>query len=83
MSLICPSSAHPALTVGSGNAPRGLELLKKSEVYIFDEFTSSLDNLTEKKILDNLKELSKTMIFVAHKKEVMDICDTIYDLSSK
>ena len=58
-------------------------LLKKSEVYIFDEFTSSLDNLTEKKILDNLKELSKTMIFVAHKKEVMDICDTIYDLSSK
>ena len=34
---------------------------------ILDEATSSLDILTEKKIIDNLMKLNKTIIFIAHR----------------
>ncbi|MFM0879324.1 peptide cleavage/export ABC transporter ComA [Streptococcus suis] len=42
-------------------------LLTDSPVLILDEATSSLDVLTEKKIIDNLMELDKTLIFIAHR----------------
>ncbi|MGT2948611.1 peptide cleavage/export ABC transporter [Streptococcus devriesei] len=43
-------------------------LLTKSPVLILDEATSSLDILTEKKIVDNLLQMTdKTIIFVAHR----------------
>ena len=42
-------------------------LLTKSPVLILDESTSSLDVLTEKKVIDNLMALDKTIIFVAHR----------------
>ena len=34
---------------------------------ILDEATSSLDILTEKRIIDNLMQLDKTIIFIAHR----------------
>lgn len=42
-------------------------LLTDSQILILDEATSSLDVLTEKKIIDNLMELNKTLIFIAHR----------------
>ena len=42
-------------------------LLTDSPVLILDEATSSLDVLTEKKIIDNLMQLDKTLIFIAHR----------------
>ena len=42
-------------------------LLTKSPILILDESTSSLDVLTEKQVIDNLMQLDKTIIFVAHR----------------
>lgn len=42
-------------------------LLTDAPILILDEATSSLDILTEKKIIDNLMKLDKTIIFIAHR----------------
>ncbi len=43
-------------------------LLSPAKVLIFDESTSGLDTLTEKKLIDNLLSLSdRTIIFIAHR----------------
>lgn len=42
-------------------------LLADSPVLVLDEATSSLDILTEKKIIDNLLKLDKTLVFIAHR----------------
>ncbi|NOP50305.1 ATP-binding cassette domain-containing protein, partial [Klebsiella pneumoniae] len=42
-------------------------LLKDASLLILDEATSSLDILTEKRIVDNLIALDKTLIFIAHR----------------
>lgn len=42
-------------------------LLTDSPIMILDEATSSLDVLTEKKIIDRLMALDKTLIFIAHR----------------
>ena len=55
-------------------------LYKNPSILIFDEFTSSLDKLTEIEILNNIKMLkgSKTLIISSHSDEVKKICDKIY-----
>ncbi|MGA3275816.1 peptide cleavage/export ABC transporter [Lactiplantibacillus pentosus] len=53
-------------------------LLTKSKVIIFDESTSSLDPLTEEKVIKNLLGLkNKTLIFIAHRLEVAQMTDSI------
>ena len=43
-------------------------LLSPAKVLIFDEATSGLDTITEKKVVDNLMKLkNKTIIFIAHR----------------
>ena len=43
-------------------------LLTSAHVLIFDESTSSLDPITEKRIVENLLEIEdRTMIFIAHR----------------
>lgn len=42
-------------------------LLTDAPIMILDEATSSLDILTEKRIVDNLLSLDKTLIFIAHR----------------
>ncbi len=42
-------------------------LLTDAPILILDEATSSLDILTEKRIVDNLMNLDKTLIFIAHR----------------
>lgn len=46
-------------------------LLSPAKVLIFDESTSGLDSITEKKVVDNLMSLTdKTIIFIAHRLSV-------------
>ena len=47
-------------------------LALKPEVIIFDEATSNLDPITEKKICDNLKKLHITQIVITHRLSVSD-----------
>ena len=42
-------------------------LLTDASILILDEATSSLDILTEKRIVNNLMNLDKTLIFIAHR----------------
>ena len=47
---------------------------------ILDEATSSLDNLTEKKIMDSIHFLKrkKTLIVVTHRLSTVNKCDKIF-----
>jgi len=49
-------------------------------VLIFDEATSSLDNVTEKGVLKAIESVSKlkTMIVIAHRLTTVKNCDRIY-----
>ena len=56
-------------------------LYKDPEILILDEFTSSIDQDTEKSILQNLKkyqtEKDKTIIIISHKLDPLKYCDKI------
>ncbi len=53
-----------------------------SPVLLLDECTSSLDQQTEKALLDNLKTLTdKTIVIVTHRDAVLDICSKIYEFT--
>ena len=57
-------------------------LYKDPDILIFDESTNSLDNKTEKDILNSIKKLkgSKTIILVSHELSVLSKCDRIINL---
>jgi ABC-type bacteriocin/lantibiotic exporter with double-glycine peptidase domain len=57
-------------------------LYKRPEILILDEATSSLDERSENEILHTINNLKNklTIIIVAHKKSVLDFCDTIYEI---
>lgn len=58
-------------------------LLKDSKVLIFDEATSSLDNLSQEKIIGSINELrkNKTIITIAHRLSTIIDCDEIFFVS--
>jgi ABC-type bacteriocin/lantibiotic exporter with double-glycine peptidase domain len=53
-------------------------------VFILDESTSSLDVETELEIQKEILELKgkKTLIIIAHKKDFLNLCDTVYKLNN-
>jgi ABC-type bacteriocin/lantibiotic exporter with double-glycine peptidase domain len=54
-------------------------LYANSEIVILDESTSSIEEISELKIYENLKKLkNKTIIFVTHKKSITKYCDEFY-----
>ena len=54
-------------------------LLKESQIYVFDESTSQVDTITEKKIYDKKKSLiNSTTITIAHSLYTVKDVDTIY-----
>lgn len=49
-------------------------------VLLLDEATASLDETTEKKLLENLRSLTdKTVIIVTHRRAALSICDRVFD----
>lgn len=58
-------------------------LYSNSDLIILDEFTSALDNETEEKIVNNIKQLSeqgKIVIIITHRKCPLSITNKIIDL---
>ena len=60
-------------------------LYYEPDIIVFDESTNSLDLINEEKILKLIHEISanKTVIFVSHRKEVLNFCDIIYRMENK
>lgn len=53
-------------------------ILSPARVLIFDESTSNLDTITERRIVDNLMKLkNRTIIFVAHRLSIAKVTDNI------
>ena len=54
-----------------------------SKIIILDEATSAMDNITEKKVMENIvkKLKNKTLIIIAHRLETIKDVDLIYVLS--
>ena len=53
-------------------------LLSPAKVFIFDEVTSGLDTITEKRVVDNLMKLKdKTIIFIAHRLAIVERADKV------
>ena len=60
-------------------------IYNEPEILIFDEATSSLDEITEESFFDQIYNLkkNKTIIIVSHKKSMLNKCDKIYELENK
>ncbi len=59
-------------------------LYNDPDILVFDEATSALDVETEKKILSILFSLKskKTIIFITHRKNSLEICDKIFKIEN-
>lgn len=60
-------------------------LYKQASVLMFDEATSSLDEATEREIVDAVAELSRadnrlTILFISHNPRTLDFCDRIVEI---
>lgn len=61
-------------------------LYKNSSVLLFDEATSSLDSDTENVIIDSLKQLKEqkvTIVIIAHRKRIIDLCDRSFHIDQE
>lgn len=57
-------------------------LLRNRSIMLLDEATSALDLETECHLLNNIMSLhNKTIIFITHRKAVIDYCDQILDIN--
>ncbi len=59
-------------------------LYKEPKILILDEATSSLDEITEKKVISSIHDHYKdlTLIMIAHRLKTLSSCDYIIDLES-
>ena len=57
-------------------------LLRKAPILLLDEATSALDAVTERKVVENIIRHcpNHTLIFITHRPEVTQLCDTIVRL---
>ncbi|MBQ3717981.1 MAG: ATP-binding cassette domain-containing protein, partial [Methanomicrobium sp.] len=55
-------------------------ILRKPQILLLDEATSSLDNISEKKIMESIEKLSEnmTVITIAHRLSTIQNADVIY-----
>lgn len=59
-------------------------LYHNPSVLIFDEATASLDNETEKQVMNSIYNLKqdKTMIIIAHRISTLEDCDQVYEVKN-
>ncbi len=59
-------------------------MIYNKEVYLFDEITSGLDDLTQKQLIDNLKSISndKIMIFVTHRLNTLNQFNKVFKMEN-
>lgn len=57
-------------------------LYRKPRILLLDEATSSLDHANELRIVDALRRMRVTRIVIAHRRETLDMCDRVLDLST-
>lgn len=57
-------------------------LLRPGGILLLDEFSSSLDSETERRLMENLSRshIGKTMIFITHREMIASYCDNILKL---
>jgi ABC-type multidrug transport system fused ATPase/permease subunit len=61
-------------------------IYRDAEIYLFDEISSSLDSLTEKRIFNDIKEKlhkNKTIIICSHNIKLIYFCDQIFKINKK
>ncbi len=60
-------------------------IYKNSEILVLDEATSSLDTITERKIIKNLQNHKKikTLIIISHRFETLKMCDKLFFVDNK
>lgn len=51
-----------------------------SPVLLLDECTSALDPKTERKMLDRMRDLGRTVIIVTHRPAALEVCDRVISL---
>lgn len=49
-------------------------MLYDAPIILLDEATSALDEVTERKVLENLKNLGKTVVLISHKRAALELC---------
>lgn len=52
-------------------------LLSNAPVLLLDECTSALDRDTELQLLENLKQVTRTVLFISHKPKALKYCDRV------
>ena len=58
-------------------------IYRNSPILLLDEFTSAIDDNTEKKILNNLRhQKNKTLIIISHKQNAIKNCDKVWYLQN-
>lgn len=57
-------------------------LLTQAPILILDESTSHLDVLTERRIIDHLFAMDRTLIFIAHRLSIAARCDCVYVMAN-
>ena len=59
-------------------------IYSKCPIMLLDEATSALDEATERKVLENLRNMTdKTVVIVTHRPAALDICDRILKFTEK
>lgn len=58
-------------------------LLRRGSILLLDEFSSSLDPETEKRLIENLSSAlpGRTMIFITHRRKITEYCSDIIELA--
>jgi ATP-binding cassette subfamily B protein RaxB len=57
-------------------------LYRRPELLVLDEFSSHLDEITEKAIIQNLKATHITILTAAHRANVIDSADVVFEIVS-
>ena len=54
------------------------------DILFLDEATSSIDTITEKKIMDSIEKMysGKTIIMIAHRISTLNFCDKVIELNN-